>query len=98
MGRGAWGASAARPEEVREVAVHPAADPEVLTVEHVVIGTVVGTGKPFARPGLLVMRARRGLLVHVRDYVDGLGVAHAMGRLSTVAARLEATVERRNSW
>ncbi|MFJ9697275.1 nuclear transport factor 2 family protein [Kitasatospora sp. NPDC101183] len=87
--RAVWGASAARPEEVREVAVHAAADPEVLTVEQVVVGTVAGTGRPFALPGVLVLRARGGLLVHVRDYMDGLGVARAMGRLSTVAARLE---------
>lgn len=87
--RAAWGASAARPEEVREVAVHPGADPEVLTVEQTVIGTVVDTGKPFALPGLLVLRARGGFLVHVRDYMDGLCVAHTMGRLSAVTARLE---------
>ncbi|WP_037972298.1 nuclear transport factor 2 family protein [Streptomyces sp. NRRL WC-3742] len=88
--RAAWGASAARPQEIREVAVHPGADPEVLTVEQTVIGTIAGTGAPFALPGLLVLRARDGLLVHVRDYMDGLGVAHAMGRLSAVAARLES--------
>ncbi|MEU4115723.1 nuclear transport factor 2 family protein [Kitasatospora sp. NPDC028055] len=87
--RAAWGASEARPREIREVAVHPGADPEVLTVEQVVIGTVATTGAPFALPGLLVLRARDGLLVHVRDYMDGLGVAHAMGRLGAVAARLE---------
>ncbi|MGW2375003.1 nuclear transport factor 2 family protein [Kitasatospora sp. NPDC001683] len=88
--RAAWGASEARPQEIREVAVHPGADPEVLTVEQLVIGRVASTGKEFAFPGLLVMRARGGQLVHVRDYMDGLGVARAMGRLSAVAARLEA--------
>ncbi|MFE6490055.1 nuclear transport factor 2 family protein, partial [Streptomyces sp. NPDC057757] len=66
------------------------ADPEVLTVEQLVIGTIASTGAEFALPGLLVLRARGGLLVHVRDYMDGLGVAHAMGRLGAVAARLEA--------
>ncbi|MFF4922088.1 nuclear transport factor 2 family protein [Kitasatospora sp. NPDC001261] len=86
--RAAWGASAARPREIREVAVHPGADPEVLTVEQQVVGTLATTGEPFTVPGLLVMRARDGLLVHVRDYMDGLGVAHAMGRLGAVAARL----------
>ncbi|MFH9353877.1 nuclear transport factor 2 family protein [Kitasatospora sp. NPDC017646] len=88
--RAAWGASEARPEEIWEVAVHPGADPEVLTVEQLVIGRVASTGKEFALPGLLVMRTRGGQLVHVRDYMDGLGVARAMGRLGAVAARLEA--------
>ncbi|MFI9361222.1 nuclear transport factor 2 family protein [Kitasatospora sp. NPDC053057] len=88
--RAAWGASEARPQEIREVAVHPGADPEVLTVEQLVIGTVASTGKEFTLPGLLVLRARAGQLAHVRDYMDGLGVARAMGRLAAVAARLEA--------
>ncbi|MER7751363.1 nuclear transport factor 2 family protein [Kitasatospora sp. NPDC097643] len=87
--RATWGASPARPEEVREVAVHQGADPEVITVEQVVTGTVATTGRPFAVPGLLVMRVRDGRIVHVRDYMDGLGVAHAMGRLGAVAASLE---------
>ena len=30
-----------------------------------------------------------GEIVHVRDYMDGLGVAHAMGRLPAVAAALD---------
>ncbi|MFG2844726.1 nuclear transport factor 2 family protein [Kitasatospora sp. NPDC048296] len=87
--RAAWGASTARPQEIREVAVHPSADPEVLTVEQCVIGTDAATGRPFSLPGLLVLRVRDGRLVHVRDYMDGLGVARAMGRLAAVVARLE---------
>ncbi|MFD8702863.1 nuclear transport factor 2 family protein [Kitasatospora sp. NPDC059648] len=88
--RAAWGASEARPEEIREVAVHPGADPEVLTVEQSVIGRVASTGEEFTLPGLLVLRARGGQLVHVRDYMDGLGVARAMGRLGAVTAALKA--------
>ncbi|MER5639829.1 nuclear transport factor 2 family protein [Kitasatospora sp. NPDC002227] len=84
----AWGASPARPTEIREVAVHESTDPEVLTVEQLVVGTLATTGAPFAFPGLLVLRVRDGRLVQVRDYMDGLGVAHAMGRLPAVAARL----------
>ncbi|MGW2249272.1 nuclear transport factor 2 family protein [Kitasatospora sp. NPDC001660] len=87
--RAAWGASPAQPREIREVAVHRSTDPEVITVEQVVTGTVAGTGRPFSASGLLVIRVRAGLIVHVRDYMDGLGVAHAMGRLTAVAAQLE---------
>ncbi|MQS14093.1 nuclear transport factor 2 family protein [Streptomyces kaniharaensis] len=89
--RRSWGASPAQPQEIREVAVHQSADAEVITVEQVVIGTVATTGKPFRVPGLLVIRVREGRIVHVCDYMDGLGVAHAMGRLSAVAASLEGT-------
>src|SRR5262245_59464302 len=38
--KAAWGASPARPERIREVAVHESTDPEVITVEQVVAGTV----------------------------------------------------------
>ncbi|MEV6741856.1 nuclear transport factor 2 family protein [Streptomyces sp. NPDC051104] len=86
--RAAWGASPAQPQQIREVAVHESTDPEVITVEQIVTGTVATTGEPFAFPGLLVMRVRNGLIVHVRDYMDGLAVAHAMGRLPAVAAML----------
>ena len=86
--RAAWGASPAQSRQIHEVAVHDSTDPEVITVEQIVTGTVATTGEPFAFPGLLVMRVRNGLIVHVRDYMDGLAVAHAMGRLPAVAAML----------
>ena len=88
--RAAWGASPARPQEIREVAVHESTDPEVITVEQVVTGTVSTSGQSFSFPGLLVIRVRHGQIVHVRDYMDGLGVAHAMGRLTAVAASLNS--------
>ncbi|MFE1951056.1 nuclear transport factor 2 family protein [Streptomyces sp. NPDC059524] len=86
--RAAWGASPARPREIREVAVHEGADGEVLVVEQIVSGAFATTGRSFDFPGLLVIRVRDGLIVHVRDYMDGLGVAHATGRLTAVAAGL----------
>ncbi|MGW0081649.1 nuclear transport factor 2 family protein [Streptomyces sp. NPDC003393] len=78
--RALWGASPARAESIREVAVHESTDPEVITVEQTVAGTVTTTGAPFEIPGLLVMRVRDGLLVHVRDYMDGLAVTGARPR------------------
>ncbi|MFJ6134324.1 nuclear transport factor 2 family protein [Kitasatospora sp. NPDC092286] len=86
--RAAWGASPAQPREIHEVAVHESTDPEVITVEQVVTGTVATTGQTFSIPGLLVLRVRNGRIVHVRDYMDGLGVAHTMGRLDAVVASL----------
>ncbi|MFF4213917.1 nuclear transport factor 2 family protein [Streptomyces sp. NPDC001796] len=86
--RAAWGASPAQPQQIREVAVHQSTDREVIIVEQIVTGAIATTGGRFEFPGLLVMRIRNGLIVHVRDYMDGLGVAHAMGRLPAVAAML----------
>ncbi|MEU6541646.1 nuclear transport factor 2 family protein [Streptomyces sp. NPDC047000] len=86
--RAAWGASPAQPQEIREVVVHENTDPEVIVVEQIVSGTVTTTGQSFDFPGLLVIRVRNSQIVHVRDYMDGLGVAHAMDRLTAVAASL----------
>jgi uncharacterized protein len=84
----AWGASPAQPQKIHDVVVHDSADPEVITVEQVVSGTVTTTGQAFSFPGILVLRVRDGLIVHVRDYMDGLRVAHTMGRLAAVTAGL----------
>ncbi|MCX5265680.1 nuclear transport factor 2 family protein [Streptomyces sp. NBC_00199] len=86
--RAAWGASPAQPQEIREVVVHENTCGEVIVVEQIVSGTVTTTGRSFDFPGLLVIRVRNSQIVHVRDYMDGLGVAHAMDRLSAVAAGL----------
>lgn len=86
--RAAWAASEARPQEVREVAVHSCDGGDVLVAEQVVSGTLPSTGEPFEFPGVLVLHVHDGEIIHVRDYMDGLGVAHAMGRLPAVAAAL----------
>ncbi|MFI1709317.1 nuclear transport factor 2 family protein [Streptomyces griseoruber] len=88
--RAAWGASPAQPQKIHDVLVHESIDPEVITVEQVVAGTVTTTGQAFSFPGLLVLRVRNSLIVHARDYMDGLRVAHTMGRLTAVVAGLGA--------
>ncbi|MEU5538862.1 nuclear transport factor 2 family protein [Streptomyces sp. NPDC020362] len=88
--RAVWGASPAQPQEITEVAIHENTDPEVIIAEHVITGTVTTSGQPFSFPGLLVLRVRNGLIVHARDYMDGLGVAHTMDRLTTIAASLSS--------
>jgi uncharacterized protein len=86
--RAAWAASEAQPQTVREVAVHSCTDSEVLIAEQVVAGVRPSTGESFEFPGVLVLRVRNGKIIHVRDYMDGLRVAHAMGRLPAVMAAL----------
>ncbi|HEY8980000.1 MAG TPA: nuclear transport factor 2 family protein [Streptomyces sp.] len=78
--RAAWGASPVRVEEVRRVAAHETADPEVIVAEHVVVGTLPAKGTAFTVPGLLILHVRDGLIVRVRDYMDGSGVAGARGQ------------------
>ncbi|WP_406317712.1 nuclear transport factor 2 family protein [Streptosporangium sp. NBC_01639] len=75
--RAMWGASPARVEEIRNVVTYQATDPEVIVVEHEVVGTAGTAGHPFRVPGLLVLRVRDGRIVHCRDYMDAGGVAQA---------------------
>lgn len=73
--RALWDGGGARVTEIRDVVVHRSTDPEVLTAEHTVAGTLEPGSRPFRLAGLLVLRVRDGRLVHVRDYLDGLGLA-----------------------
>ncbi|MFG1805951.1 nuclear transport factor 2 family protein [Streptomyces sp. NPDC049040] len=75
--RAAWGASPAQVSEIRRVAVHRTADPEVIIAEQVVVGTVPAADAAFTVPGLLVLRVRGGLISEVRDYIDSSGVSSA---------------------
>lgn len=86
--RAAWAASDAQPQTVREVAVHSCTDSEVVIAEQVVSGVRRPTGQSFEFPGVLVLRVRNGEIIHARDYMDGLSVAHAMGRLHAVVNAL----------
>jgi ketosteroid isomerase-like protein len=86
----AWGATDARPREVRSVAVHRTGDPEVLVVEQVVVGVNVATGAAFELPGVLVLRVHDGRIVHVRDYMDALAVVGATRRSASLIGDLAA--------
>jgi uncharacterized protein len=86
--RAAWAATEAQPRTVCEVGVHSCAAGEVLIAEQVVSGVLPSTGQSFEFPGVLVLRVRDGEIIHARDYMDGLGVAHALGRLPAVVAAL----------
>ncbi len=83
--RAVWGASPVRVEEIADVTVHETDDPEVIIAEHVVVAALPAQGDTltgtFTVPGLLILRVRDGLIIRVRDYMDGLGVSRALGRL-----------------
>jgi ketosteroid isomerase-like protein len=90
----AWGAARVRVDEIREVLVHETSDPEVIVAEQTVAATNMANGRPFTMRPLLVIQTRDGLLVHVRDYMDALGSAWALGRLPALVTALEATEPR----
>lgn len=81
-----WEASPLRYAAYRNVVVHQTADPEVIIVEQEVAGTVATTGRAFTLPNIMVLRVRDGRIVHLRDYVNVLAVAEAMGRVLPAAS------------
>ncbi|ROO86292.1 ketosteroid isomerase-like protein [Actinocorallia herbida] len=74
--RAAWGESPVRVREIRRTGLHPGVDPEVVVSEQVAV-VVLPSGEVAEVPGLLVLRVRDGLLVHVRDYMDMSGLTPA---------------------
>ncbi|HEX4434854.1 MAG TPA: nuclear transport factor 2 family protein [Acidimicrobiales bacterium] len=86
--RAAWAHSDAQPQSIRETAVHCSEDGETVVAEQTVVGVLASAGQPFEFPGVVVLRVREGEIIHARDYMDGLRVAHTMGRLPAVAAAL----------
>lgn len=49
--RAAWGTSPAQVQEVRRIAAHETADPEVIIAEHVVVGRLTTKATTFTVPG-----------------------------------------------
>ena len=75
---GFWANGPLRYERYRTIAVHNTTDPSTIVVEQKVEGTSSTTG-PFVLPNLLVLTARHSEIVHLRDYVNVLAAAEAMG-------------------
>ncbi|MDX3224797.1 nuclear transport factor 2 family protein [Streptomyces sp. ME19-01-6] len=86
--RAMWGATPVEAETIRDVVIHETAEAGTVVVEQTVVGAVAPTGRPVTVPGILVIRVRDGLIVHTRDYMDGLGVATATDRLPDLVAAL----------
>jgi ketosteroid isomerase-like protein len=67
-------------DAIDDVFVVEGADPEMIVGQWQLVGIVRSTRRPVAITGLLVLRVHDGFIVHARDFVDGLGVADALGR------------------
>jgi ketosteroid isomerase-like protein len=65
---------------IEDVFVHVAADPEVVTGQWRARASLRATGAPVELTGLVVLRVHNGQIVHTRDFMDGLGIANALGR------------------
>ena len=74
-----WKDHSLKYERYRTLAVHDTGDPETIIVEQEALGTSTSTGE-FALPNIVVLTARGGQIVHLRDYVNVLAAAAAMGR------------------
>jgi uncharacterized protein len=73
-----WQAYGLKYERYRTQAIHDTGDPETIVVEQEVLGTSASTGA-FALPNLIVLTARNGQIIRLRDYVSIPAAAAAMG-------------------
>jgi ketosteroid isomerase-like protein len=73
-----WRANALEYECYRTLAIHDTTDQDTIVVEQEAIGTSAVTGA-FVLPNIVVLTARHGQIVHLRDYVDIPAAAAAIG-------------------
>lgn len=89
--KAAWGAVSTPPlTGFSKVVVHETTDPEVVICEAEMDGANPQNGKPFSSRVMLVLRARGGRIVHLRDYPDVLRTAAGVGRLDPLFDRARA--------
>jgi ketosteroid isomerase-like protein len=74
-----WQAYGLKYELYRTHAIYDTSDPETIIVEQEVLGTSATTGE-FALPSIVVLTARNGQVIRLRDYVSIPAAAAAMGR------------------
>jgi ketosteroid isomerase-like protein len=74
-----WQTNTFKYERYRTLAIHDTNDPDTIIVEQEAIGTGTSTGE-FALPNIVVLTVRNGQIAHLRDYVNILAAAAAMGR------------------
>jgi ketosteroid isomerase-like protein len=74
-----WKAYPLKYERYRTLAIYDTSDPETIIVEQEALGASASTGE-FALPNIVVLTARNGRIARLRDYVNVLAAAGAMGR------------------
>jgi ketosteroid isomerase-like protein len=73
-----WQAYPLKYERYRTLAIHDTSDPATIIVEQEALGVSAATGE-FALPNLVVLTARDGQIVRLRDYVSIPAAAAALG-------------------
>ena len=74
-----WQAYGLKYERYRTHAIYDTTDPDTIIVEQEVLGTSASTGE-FALPSIVVLTARNGQVIRLRDYVSLPAAAAAIGR------------------
>ncbi|HEY7433462.1 MAG TPA: nuclear transport factor 2 family protein [Streptosporangiaceae bacterium] len=73
-----WQAYPLKYEHYRTLAIHDTSDPATIIVEQEALGTSAATGE-FALPNIIVLTVRNGQVARLRDYVNIMAAATAMG-------------------
>jgi len=73
-----WQASPLKFESYRTLAIYDTNDSETIVVEQEALGISASTGE-FALPNIVVLTVRNGQIARLRDYVNILAAAAAMG-------------------
>jgi ketosteroid isomerase-like protein len=79
--RESWANHPLEIDAIMDAFVEDGADPEVVIGQWRLEGSLRETGKTVGLTGLLALRVSAGKITHVRDFMDTLGVAHALGRM-----------------
>lgn len=74
-----WKTNTLTYERYRTLATYDTDDPETIVVEQEALGTSASTGE-FALPSIVVLTVRNGQIARLRDYVNVLAAAAAIGR------------------
>lgn len=74
-----WDANFLQYEQYRTIALHATGDPKTIIVEQEVIGESVAAGS-FVLPNIVVLTIKDDQIIRLRDYVNVLAAAEAMGR------------------
>jgi ketosteroid isomerase-like protein len=74
-----WNTNTFKYERYRTLAIYDTNDPDTIIVEQEALGISTSTGE-FALPNIVVLTVRNGQIAHLRDYVNILAAAAAMGR------------------
>lgn len=73
-----WRTHPLKYERYRTLAIHDTNDPDTIIVEQEALGTSASTGE-FTLPNIIVLTARGGEIARLRDYVNIVAAAAAIG-------------------